>query len=148
MRNYYIDHEKSEFRNSLMREFTRANIITLFFWAGTGFYQGRFDIFLWLKIFATLLSIFIAGLIADWLWFWLFSGKFSRPFSFAVYASRLPLYVFITAAIAFPASQSVNIFGSSWLWTLVYCIMLQLFYQCINQWIIFNRLRKLSLIEL
>lgn len=148
MRLFYIESEKAGVRNSLMKEFTRANIITLFIWLAVSFGNGLFDLVFWLKLFAVFFSLLLSGLFSDWLWFWILSGKFQRPLSPVAYLTRLPFYLIVTAGIAVPVALAVNMIAVNRLIMILYICGAQVVFQIINQWIIFNRLRKLSLTEL
>ena len=148
MRQYYIESEKTNYLNSIMKEFTRANMLTLFIWLGHGLYYGIFHLVFWLHLLAVLFSIFLSGLFADWIWFRMFSSNFEKPFSLMAYLSRLPVYMILTGAVAVPVALFIGLFQIDWLWVVSYCITFQLIYQLFNQWFFFNRLRKLSLTEL
>ncbi len=131
-----------------MKEFTRANVFTLLFWLAVSFGNGLFDLIFWLKLFAVFFSLLLSGLISDWLWFWIISGKFQKPFSLKAYLSRIPFYMILTVGIVLPVSMAVNLIRADWLSLILYGCGAQIIFQVINQWIIFNRLRKLSLTEL
>jgi hypothetical protein len=148
MLQYYIESEKSNYRNSIMKEFTRANMLTLLIWLGLGLYQGIFHLVFWLHLLAVLFSIFLSGLFADWIWFWMFSSNFKKTFSLMAYLSRLPVYLFLTCALAVPVTWFIGLFQIEWFRIVIYCLSFQLIYQFFNQWFFFNRLRKLSLTEL
>lgn len=149
MKNYLLNSDSETIWSGTVRNFTYANVSALFIWFGYVMLRDNMDIFIWLKILAVCLSMTFSGWVADRLWYSYVSPKFDKPFTIKAYSSRAPFFFVLSGIFFIIALLSVQ-----WIdWTLVipYFLLggcIQLVIQVPLQWLLFNRLRKLSLTNL
>ncbi len=149
MKNYLLRSDSETVWNGSVRNFTYANVSALCIWFAFVIMTDNMDLFIWLKILASCLSLTFSGWIADRLWFSLMSEKFDKPFSAKAYASRAPFFFFLSGIFFTIVLLSVRWIDATQVLpyiTIGGCI--QLILQLPLQWFLFNRLRKLSLTNL
>lgn len=151
MKDHLLSSDSETLWNGVIRNFTYANAATFLVWVVLfiGDPDGAVGIFVWLKVLMVALIMTFSGWLADRLWFLLISEKFEKPFSFTAFASRAPFFFFLTGLfVIIPLLFSGLIAADQ---TAKYFLLsgtAQCAVQIPLQWVLFNRLRKLSLTNL
>jgi hypothetical protein len=149
MMGYVIHSAETNIWNGFMRSLTIANVFTLFVWLGVVLYNQSINIFLWLIILAIGFTITFTGWLIDRVWYRFHAKCFKNPFSIVAYLSRVPYYGIIsgsTAITVLSLAMQINIINA--LEYSPYFIVVIFVYQIFYQWIMYNRIRKFSLIQI
>ncbi len=140
---------ESRLWNGFMRSFTTANVVSLLVWLGVTLHFHSFDIFVWLRIMALAFSVTYTGWWIDRIWYRWFSGKFAHAFSMKAYLTRLIASLMVSGSVA--SVLTVFLFAAARHHLPEYILFYGVVvtgYQLIYQWIMFNRIRKLSVAQL
>jgi hypothetical protein len=151
MKEYLLRSDSESLWNGVVRNFTYANVATLIFWTGSFLVdpEKAVSILFWLKVLMIALIISFSGWLADRLWFFLLSDKFEKPFSLTAYASRVPFFFFLSGIfLTIPLFLSKLIGIEEVMPYFLIGGTAQCGIQIPLQWVLFNRLRKLSLTNL
>lgn len=149
MLEYWFSSDGRRIWNTFIRAVTAANVAALCIWLSYCMMLQTIELMMWLRTLALTISITISGWLADHIWYRTVSVRVSRPFGLKAYATRLPFYFVLSAIFFTLTSLAVRLNPLDDALSLILAGgSIQLLYQIPVQWSTFNRIRKMSLLNL